>query len=353
MKKITLKRYTFYNILLLLVSFCLFEQLFFGRVPSCNYLEVVLLLVASFCFTFFSVIMLDTKKYTYLIVVENLFLTWGIFAFLVYGSLYKTVFRTILCVAFIIYIALMIIVFSKKKKMNINYALKVAKKFYSYVSIIIVVFVIAVCALKEPMYPEEVYTEKDSLANNIDVIALFEPSVWATITDNERLLACKTLVDVEGRYYGLPYRISVEISALSADVIACYDPQKRTIFLDNTTFDMYGFEVIGVLCHEVYHAYSWELVGCLNGLSEQEKQLLFWERVSLYEEEMKHYENASSEGYFNQVMELDAFEAGERESMVYCVEIMRYWEKDTEIDVSQFSTLSSFISYYKYWCAEE
>lgn len=343
---LSFKEYMIKSMLYFLISFCLFEGLFIS-IPSYTYLESLLLFVVVSLSVF--LVGIYSGKNTYKTVFENILLAWVIFLCITHDFLIFML--LILIIAIVIYVIMMTNGTSEMMVM------KTVARYIFYSSSLFFLVILVTCFINKNAQSMVVstvgYTEADSINNNIGEIAKLEESKWGQLSDEEKIRVCEKIVNAEGLYYGLPFRIDVETEELSTEILALYNPYKRTIVLNSACLDdsFCSFELVPICCHEVYHAFTAELVSCYTTtLSDAERNLLYFQKIGVYKEEMENYNTdiGNVEDYFLNyyfiTMEVDARAAEER-SLIYFDQISQYYGLD--IDSSRFSNCYEYIKFYQ------
>ena len=111
------------------------------------------------------------------------------------------------------------------------------------------------------------------------------------------------LIDSECQYLGIdPVKVKVN-DEFGQAMDGYYDSETRMITITECGMDKGMVEVINILCHEVYHAYSFDLVETFKKIDCEDKELLVFRRMKELEVGFEYYNKSGSyeEYYYNPV----------------------------------------------------
>lgn len=153
-------------------------------------------------------------------------------------------------------------------------------------------------------------------------------------TDEQNLLAWKQhdklsgrqrqeiyqiLIDSECEYLGIE-PVLVQLSEeYRGKTNACYDDEVRTITMTECGVERSAPEIIRTLCHEVYHAYTRDLVDAFSSISHDDEELLIFRQVRELERGYGNYkDDGNYEEYYNNPVEMYARSYAESRMAQYC-----------------------------------
>ena len=169
------------------------------------------------------------------------------------------------------------------------------------------------------------YGGEYTLENNIDIILNLQEDTWDSLNAKEKLDTCQVLANCEGNYLGISHELNVSSGTLKNDTLAFYKENTHQIVIDlNYLEDASSREVCEAICHEAYHAYSYELVRLYQNASPSERNLLLFDNAASYMNELSDYKDAARDGvdaYLGQFCERDAYVYGSARAYGYFLEI--------------------------------
>ena len=143
---------------------------------------------------------------------------------------------------------------------------------------------------------------------------------WQSLKFDEKILILEEIKEEECDNLGIYYPITLEYQTLDYPTVGLYNHGELTITIDdNFVITHSAKEVIEILCHEVYHAYQYCLVEAFNKLDEFEQNLLFFDYIRFYKEEIENYD-LSSNKYPIFLLEIKAREYSEKQTSYYVKE---------------------------------
>lgn len=150
---------------------------------------------------------------------------------------------------------------------------------------------------------------EQSLANNIEIIALLQDDTWCSLSAQERLNVLQTVANVEQRYLGLSNELNVGAANLREGVMGYYSDNTHEIVIDiDSLLNDSSWEVLDTVCHEAYHSYQHRMVDAFNDADENSKSLKIFHKASYYANEFNNYISGDEDfcGYYYQDCESDA-----------------------------------------------
>jgi len=139
---------------------------------------------------------------------------------------------------------------------------------------------------------------ENSLAANIQTVSHLDPKGgWDELSVEEKMEILKTAKRIECRYLGMTDSMpSLELAYLSENVLGEYYNEEDTVVLsyDYVNNNAGGYDVLNVLCHEIYHRYQHRLVDLYRTLKNDDEMSMYADldlfyRSSIYEKEFSDY----------------------------------------------------------------
>ncbi len=178
-----------------------------------------------------------------------------------------------------------------------------------------------------------VYSDKDSLEANIDVISNMELLKWNKSSMKERLNACQKVANCEGRYLGLSHEVNIGMADFRGSTVANYEESRHQITIDVSYLSSpNSYIVLKEILHECYHAYQIEQVRLYRNLDKTSKDLLMFSEISAYEEELVNHRDGGE--FTGDKIEEDAEEYAKESFKQYYEEIREYLNKNRNEVVS-------------------
>lgn len=172
-----------------------------------------------------------------------------------------------------------------------------------------------------------------TIANHMDTLLCLQEDLWQELSLPQRLDVLQTVANIEARYLGLPYPLSVGAANLEEGTLGSYKDQTGEILV---SLDSLGYDPAAVLlntvCHEAYHSYQHCLVSVLNSVPEEEQKLRLFRDARDYAEEFGAYQTAEDGflAYYDQECESDARDYAEDAVWDYYGKIQEYLEAAQE-----------------------
>ncbi len=155
----------------------------------------------------------------------------------------------------------------------------------------------------------QVNVGNQSLADNMETVALLQDDAWKTLTVRERLDVLQTVANIEQRYLGLPNELNVGAANLRDSVLGYYSDTTHEIIIDmdSLLYDS-SWEVLDTVCHEAYHSYQYRMVEALSSADKSIKNLKLFRKANSYEGELGNYADGEEDfcSYYYQDYENDA-----------------------------------------------
>lgn len=352
------------NVIWSLIAFLWFKSLLFRCIPNCTYNESLMwFLIISICVVTAGIAISWRRNRNYKNLLENIVLSWGVFACITYMQLYKKwITYTLLIIGAFSLILSMIVLFrrikrhDKRRKIMIRRIEKVAalcKRNVAAASLVIIAPILVSSIfygsmLNSKVEATKVYGDEHSLKANIEVIADIEPSRWDKLDIQEKLDVCQKIINCEARYYGLSHEIKVGIADLEEGTWGYYNDSNHQVIIDVQYLEnSYSYHVLQTLLHECTHAYQHEQVALYQKLDEKERNLLMYYDVAIYAEEFASYEDGDEDfdAYYMQLSEMHARRAGETDSLEYIKAINEYLGIQLDVEMEKFDCLDDYIEY--------
>ena len=166
-------------------------------------------------------------------------------------------------------------------------------------------------ALKQTV--EEIQTEPAyivKMKENKEAILNLQEENWRSLNEKERLHTLQIIADIEASYFGIKDKLTVCTGKdFPNSTYGDYDDRKKKIrvnekVLYHGTID----DLLTIICHEVFHAYSYRLIELYENTEEEWRSLIMFDKVEDYIKEFANYEDGENNfmAYYNQVCEQEA-----------------------------------------------
>lgn len=138
------------------------------------------------------------------------------------------------------------------------------------------------------------------------------------LSDVQRKEIYQKLVDSECRYLGIE-PVQVQIIDGTGCLLGNYSDATRTISITESGMGYGVEEAVNTLCHEVYHAYSMDLVRAFREIDSEEEELLAFRQAERLEFGFDHYNSTGlREEYLYNSTEVYARSYAENRAEEYC-----------------------------------
>ena len=170
---------------------------------------------------------------------------------------------------------------------------------------------------------------EEAIMSNEEQVRRFSDGSWTELSDEEKVAAMHTIVDIEVIYLGLPHEVPIIVKDLPHDTYAQYSSKERTIHINEILMDeeTSPYMVLSVICHEIYHAYQFAQVYLYDSTNEMFQGLRIFDEAREYKYELtgffKNSEGASWWEYKSQTMEMNADKYGYSSANFY----MEYFDE--------------------------
>lgn len=151
--------------------------------------------------------------------------------------------------------------------------------------------------------------EEQTIANNIETLALLEEESWKSLNVKEKLDVLQTVANVEQRYLGLPNELNVGTEQLREGLAGYYADRNHMIVVSlDCLLNDSSDELVNTIAHEAYHSLQYRMIDAYEEANEDMKPLIFYYDASVYKEEFTDYIDGNSDicGYYTQKVETDA-----------------------------------------------
>lgn len=162
------------------------------------------------------------------------------------------------------------------------------------------------------------YTDADSLENNIETVKMLQEDSWIYLDEEERVKVLQVIADIAGYNMGLSSKLKVKVKDVEVEYkrkeyipLAYYNIGRKTIVVHEKNLnECTGEEAAQIILHECRHGYQDEMICLYRRLDKCEKNLMAMKKVGKWKYEFEHYIRADSkdkyEEYYNQESEKDA-----------------------------------------------
>lgn len=200
---------------------------------------------------------------------------------------------------------------------------------------VLIGFLIAVCLLRPGggIGNNAEYT----IESEADTVLRLGSNIWDELTDKERIDVLETVVNIERCRLGLSFCPLLTTGDLEENTTACYDHDRHTVTLDAESLrTRNAAETLESVCHEMYHAYQYELLDLYHSTGGKYRPLMIFDDVREYESEFHDYFGKETDGddYYYQTCEITARDYAENERRRYYRFIALY-KADGEEDITE------------------
>ena len=280
-------------------------------------------------------------------VADSLMLAYGLYTMWAYSAFIHTVLRLIgcLCVVETIFIFEHYIKLEKKsprkKRGSMTRFYMLYTDMLEMAALAMIMLMIAVLVMKnwqpgvsalrsliQTRFAGE--QQEQTIAGNIETLTRLQEEEWKILTDEEKMDVLQTVTNIEGRYLGIPNKLTVEAKEPLDTTLARYLDETHTLYI-NEDFLSGGpaKEVLTACCHEVYHAYQHRIVDAYHHADEREKDLQIYRKALLYSKEFENYTSGTENyfTYYTQQCEIDARSYAASAADDYMERIAEYLEE--------------------------
>lgn len=154
------------------------------------------------------------------------------------------------------------------------------------------------------------YAILETMDQQSDLVSRLDENLWKAASSQERLTILQHILNLECRYLGIPYPLTVTLEDMDNDSIhGSYAHGSRTVYINREVFHQASAEyLLSILLHEVYHSFQHALIDLLDVTEEPFRDLLIFDKAAIYTYESSHYISGSEDfsAYYNQHMEADS-----------------------------------------------
>ena len=175
-------------------------------------------------------------------------------------------------------------------------------------------------------FETSLYSEENTVANNIETVCQFRDDIWDTLDIDERLNALQIIANIERNYLGLSTPLTVEAGILIEGRLGQYDDLTYRIVVD-ADYLLHGSAtgLLNALCHEAFHAYEYRLADAYDSLDDSSKALRLFSDIIEYKEELAmRLDSSDYLTYYYQLTEIDARDYAARATGKYLTLIDEY-----------------------------
>lgn len=269
-----------------------------------------------------------SKRRNYVSVVVNVTLPLEIFSFMSYGKCFGVWATATIIAASVLGVSFFFAVMSRKISQEVKSKAKIIKSRLRHAALgTRTVAVVCMLAFLVPLTVdgmffknfEEAKVSKEAFAeyseytieNKIETIMQLKDETWETLTDDEKLAVLTVVKNIEMRYFGITFDVSLAVKDLREGIAGEYSHGEKIIFIDKKVFEIYDAEsLIHVLLHECYHVNQSQQVEIYDQASDAQKNSYIFRWTRVYKEEFYNYVDASEdkEKYRAQLCEIHANE---------------------------------------------
>lgn len=172
------------------------------------------------------------------------------------------------------------------------------------------------------LWSEDAAKEQENVPIDICNLEEFRLHNWSNMKVEERLAVIRTTVDYQTNKLGIADVPVKTIREATEETLACFSPAEKEIFINVVYLASAPIdEVYETICHEVYHAYEYEIIDLIQDLKKNQEvdiaRIPYFDQASLWETASKTYsfdQAKSYEEYYNNDLEVSAREYAAKES---------------------------------------
>lgn len=175
--------------------------------------------------------------------------------------------------------------------------------------------------------------EQWTIDNNMETVLKIKPENWETLSSEERLQVLNVLKNIEMRYLGICYNVTLTAEPLTEGTLGSYVWSENKIIIDTEHLEKSDAkDVVHTLVHECHHVYSRQQVDVYQMLPEQYQQMMMFHHVQQYAKEYDNYIEGEDDysNYKAQWCERDANAYAKEAVYEYYERIAAYEEKGAE-----------------------
>lgn len=322
------KSYLIFSIICSIPAF-IWYNLFFRSLSWCTYEQSrgVLLLIIVFVTVINFTLTLERER-TYLSLLTMIVLPYGIYTWMSYSDKERVlVLISIIATVILVVVNVGLVIANRIiHKKSIEYILRktlrdvvyLVRNWGSIISVVLMIFISVqvmkddeVVAPIEPDVPSTEVSTDHKAQDYMDQIVKFGDGTWESLSEEERLILCALIVQIETRSLGMTETPGITVKNLEGTTLACYSNQNKLICIDRAhLMQEDGMLVLSSTCHEVRHYYQHRIVELYDSLDENEKSLAIFDEVRYIKNNYKDYISADEDeaGYWTQYIEGDARE---------------------------------------------
>lgn len=170
--------------------------------------------------------------------------------------------------------------------------------------------------------------KSEYLEENMPVISKIDDSIWKNLSFDDRLDVLQTLANVDASQQGISHEINVCAKNLGPSTYGSYNYSTHTVAINIAVIEMdTATQSVETVCHEVRHAYQHDLTDAYLSLDKEHQQLLIFDDVRRYYENIEDYRDAEEDGfeeYESQIIEVDSRDYSEAKTPVYFFAAAKY-----------------------------
>lgn len=163
--------------------------------------------------------------------------------------------------------------------------------------------------------------------SNADTFDKLEQHTWDSLSATERLDVLQVVCNAEKARLGVKEPIYIKSRAFRGNLLGEFIAADNTILINAKHLEEdSSYSILTTVTHECYHSYERSLVKLYNSVDDEQKKLMTFDRAKRYKEEFANYKDGESEGYYWQVVEVDAREYSEKAADDYRDKIISHLE---------------------------
>lgn len=178
-------------------------------------------------------------------------------------------------------------------------------------------------------YVHQKTQKKQELLPEPEAVLSLREEIWRGLGEKQKIQVLNTIVVKEKEHLGMKNDITLNIEKLGGEKLGCCEISRADIILDKEhVLTGKSWEVLESLCHEIFHAYEYEMIGlCENSKGKYRKKVL--ESVQFYKSEFEYYISGVDDfdGYYQQQCEKDARKYAEKAVGRYQKQLSEYVKK--------------------------
>ncbi len=328
--KISPKAYFYFTVIFAAVSMVYYRSALFRCIYTHTYDEsyTILIVIWAVCH-FLSYLLTRKRRRNYLSLFTNTVLPLGIYSLIVYERAHPVVVLAIEIAIYVLGGAYCVAVLARRIKADDSTVSRkvIMNRFKACLNglrtvtavccSVLIIYTLCLNAFDSPSVipavkptADVVETKQEVLADNLPVISGIDPSVWKTLTFDERIDVMQTLANVERVQLGIGHEINLCADSLGFGTYGTYAHATHTVTLNFDILEMDNpYKCVETLCHETRHAFQRNVSEAYLSLDKDYQQLAIFDNARDYYENFDDYKDAYEDGfseYEDQTVEADS-----------------------------------------------